>query len=88
MTHREEREFSLHLHLSAEFSDDYEGDDDGFAWFDHFEQELKPRLISAVFDVLQKTPRWQAVAAPRGRDPELALEIDVKRLLQGAKAKT
>ena len=40
-----------------------------------------------VFDVIQKTPGWQALAAPRGRDPELALEIDLKRLLQGAKTK-
>ena len=85
MTHREEREFSIHLHLSAEFPDDYEGEDDGYVWFEHFEQELKPRLLSALFDALQRTPGWQAVAAPRGRDPDLALEIDVRRTPQGAK---
>jgi hypothetical protein len=87
MTHREEREFSIHLHLSAEFAADYEGDDDGYAWFDRFEGELKPRLIRALFDALQQAPGWQAVAAPRGRDPELALEIDVRRVLQGTKTK-
>ena len=87
MNYREEREFAIHLHLGAEFSADYEGDEDGYVWFERFEEELKPRLISAVFDVLQKPPGWQAVAAPRGRDPELALEIDVTRAVQGAKTK-
>ena len=83
MNHREERDFAVHLHLSAEFPPDYEGEEDGYAWFDRFDAELKPRLISAVFEVLQKSPGWRAVAAPRGRDPELALEIDVTRLLKG-----
>lgn len=88
MMHREEREYAIHLHLSAEFAEDYEGDQDGYAWFERFEQQLKPRLISAVFEVLQKSPGWLAVAAPRGRDPELALEIDVRSVAHGAKAKT
>ncbi len=84
MMHREEREFAIHLHLSAEFPPDYEGDADGFAWYERFERELKPRLVSAVFEVLQKAPGWEAVAAPRGRDPELALEIEVRRRLAAA----
>jgi len=83
MTHREEGEFSLQLHLSAEFPPDYEGDDDGYAWFEEFENELKPELVNAVFAVLQRSPRWQAVAAPRGRDPELGIDIDVKRVIRG-----
>jgi hypothetical protein len=88
MTHREEREFSIHLHLFAEFAPDYEGDDDGFAWHERFEREVKPRLLSAVFDALQKSAGLQVVAAPRGRDPELSLELDVRVAPQGAKATT
>jgi hypothetical protein len=88
MTHHEERDFTIHLHLGAEFPDDYEGEEDGFAWLERFEGELKPRLLSAVFDALHKAPGWRAVAAPRGRDPELALEIEVKRVIQGDSAKT
>jgi hypothetical protein len=77
--HREEREFSIILHLGASFDESYEGDDDGFVWFEQrFEGELKPRLLRAVFDVLRSDPRFVARAAPRGRDPDHAVEIDVE----------
>jgi hypothetical protein len=76
--HREEREFSLIFQLWAQFADDYAGDDDGFAWHERFEQKLKPRLVAAIFDVLRSDPEWQAIAAPRGRDPERALEFSIE----------
>jgi hypothetical protein len=79
MPHREERQFVIHLHLFAEFADDYEGDEDGFAWHRHFEQELRPRLVRAVFDALRAEPSWVATAAPRGRDPAETLDIVVER---------
>lgn len=78
--HREERDFSIVLNVSAEFPDDYTGDDDGFVWHERFERDLKPRLVAAIFDVLRADPGWQAVAAPTGRDPDLAVEIAVKRV--------
>lgn len=77
--HREEREYSIVLNFVAEFGDDYEGDADGFAWHEAFERTLKPRLIAAVFDALKNEPALRVVAAPRGRDPERALELDVVR---------
>jgi hypothetical protein len=76
--HREEREFSLIFQVSAEFADDYAGDADGYVWHERFEQKLKPRLVAAIFEVLRSDPEWHAVAAPRGRDPERALEISVR----------
>jgi hypothetical protein len=77
--HREEREFSIVLHVAAEFDDDYTGDQDGFVWHEQFEHGLKPRLVAAVFDALRAQPGWRAVAAPRGRDPERAIEIELVR---------
>jgi hypothetical protein len=77
--HREEREFSIVFHVSAEFSEEYAGDDDGFAWYEHFEQVLKPRLAAAVFDAIRNQSEFQATAAPRGRDRERALEIGLVR---------
>ena len=77
MTHREERTFSITLNLSADFPDDYSGDDDGFAWHERFQQRLRPQLVAAVFDALRMDPRFGAVSAPRGRDPESALDLDV-----------
>ena len=76
--HREEREFSVIFHVSSEFADDYAGDDDGFVWHERFERNLKPRLVAAIFDVLRSDPEWDSVAAPRGRDPERALEIAIR----------
>jgi len=75
--HREEKTFSITLHLSAEFTDEYTGDDDGFAWHERFQSALRPTLVAAVYDALRADPKFRAVAAPRGRDPESALDLDV-----------
>ena len=77
MTHREEKTFTITLHLSADFADDYTGDDDGFAWHERFQQAVRPALVNAVHDALRGQPRFRAVAAPRGRDPESALDLDI-----------
>lgn len=77
--HREEREFAIIVHVAAEFDDDYSGELDGFVWHEAFERGLKPQLVAAVFETLRKQPGWRAVAAPRGRDPERAVEIEVVR---------
>jgi hypothetical protein len=78
MPHREERSFSITLHLSAEFDEDYTGDEDGYVWHERFERELRPRLVAKLFDALRAEPGWTVVSAPRGRDPEQALDIDVR----------
>ena len=77
MTHTEEKTFSITLHLSADFADDYTGDEDGFVWHERFQQVVRPALIAAVHDALRADPSFRAVAAPRGRDPESALDLDV-----------
>lgn len=77
MIHREEKTFTITLHLSAEFAEDYTGDDDGFAWHERFQHALRPALVAAVHDALRTQPRFRAVSAPRGRDPESALDLDV-----------
>ena len=77
VTHREEKTFSITLHLSAEFGDEYTGDDDGFAWHERFQQRVRPALTAALIDALRADPRLKVVAAPRGRDPESGLDLDV-----------
>jgi hypothetical protein len=75
--HREEREFSILVHVRADFDENYEGDEDGYAWHERFEDVLKPRLIRAALDALRSDPAFSVVLAPRGRDPERCVEIDV-----------
>ena len=78
MEHVEEREFEIRIHLRASFGPDYEADEDGFVWHEGFERTIKPRLVSAVFDALRTDPRFRVVAAPRGRDPDRGVDIDVE----------
>jgi len=77
VTHREEKTFTISLHLSADFAEDYAGDDDGFVWHERFQQTLRPALVAAVYEALHRDPRFRAVSAPRGRDPESALDLDL-----------
>jgi len=77
MTHREQKTFTITLNLSADFADDYTGDDDGFVWHERFQQAVRPTLVAAVYEALRTHPRFRAVSAPRGRDPESALDLDV-----------
>ncbi|HYQ30034.1 MAG TPA: hypothetical protein VER04_22545 [Polyangiaceae bacterium] len=77
MTHREQKTFTITLHLSADFADDYAGEEDGFVWHERFQKLLRPGLVAAVYDALRREPHFRAVSAPRGRDPESALDLDV-----------
>jgi hypothetical protein len=76
--HREERSFAIELSLVAEFDEAYEGDEDGFAWAERFEALLKPRLVAAVTDALRGDPKFQLLAAPRGKDPDRTLELELR----------
>ena len=78
MTHREERSYSIDVTLVAEFDDAYEGDEDGFAWYERFEATLKPQLIAKVTEALRGDPRFSLLAAPRGKDPERTLELELR----------
>ncbi len=77
MTHREEKTFTITLHLSAEFSEEYVGEEDGFVWHERFQEQVRPTLVGAVSEALRAQGHFRVVAAPRGRDPELALDLDL-----------
>ena len=76
--HREERSYAIELSLIADFDDAYEGEEDGFAWFERFESIVKPRLTAAVTEALRADPRFQLLAAPRGKDPERTLSLELR----------
>ena len=67
----------VRLDLSAEFGDDYEGDDDGYAWLERWKETVRPRVVAAVFDALRSDARFKAVSAPRGASPDEEIEISV-----------
>jgi hypothetical protein len=76
--HREEGRFVVCIELSAEFGEDYEGDDDGYAWLEGWRSRVQPRVARAVFEQLRAEPGFSAVPAPRGRSPQEELEIAVR----------
>lgn len=92
MHHREEGRFTIRIELGAEFDESYEGEEDGYAWLRRWQEELRPRLARAVFDVLRDGGRFDAIPASRGGSPDENLEIDVRlrplrgRPVEGAKA--
>ena len=75
--HREEGSFSVHVELSAEFGEEYEGDDDGNAWLERWRTRVQPRLTRAIFKQLRSEPGFSAVPVSRGKNPDEALEIAV-----------
>jgi hypothetical protein len=79
--HLEEREFNLRFSLEARFADDYEGDLDGFAWLPEWEKSLKPAIVRAVFDTIERNPAWRARVRNRGASTENEIEVVVERVL-------
>ena len=75
--HREHGSFVVRIELSAEFGEDYEGDEDGNAWLEGWRERVRPRVARAVLDVLRTEPGFSARVVSRGGDPETDLELDV-----------
>ena len=73
------------LDLSAEFGEDYEGDDDGYAWLAHWREHVRPELIRAVFAALRQDAAFDVVSAPRGASPEEEVNIAVTWKRPGAR---
>jgi hypothetical protein len=76
--YREEGRFVVRIDLSADFDENYEGDNDGYVWLDHWRAQVSPRIVRAVFDALRAEPGFEALPAPRGKSPEEELEIAVR----------
>ena len=83
MHHREEGRFTIRIELAAEFDESYEGEEDGYAWLRGWQEELRPRLARAVFDVLRDGGHFDAIPASRGGNPDENLEIDVRLRVAG-----
>lgn len=76
--YREDGSLTIRVHLSAEFGDEYEGDDDGYAWLERFRREVQPRLVRAVFEALRSDPSFEAIPVSRGRAPDENVEVEVR----------
>jgi hypothetical protein len=75
--HREDGRFVVRIELSAEFGEDYEGDDDGFGWLERWRARVQPRIARAIFAELRTEAGFEAVPASRGKSPDDEIEIAV-----------
>jgi hypothetical protein len=76
--HREQARFVVSIDLSAEFDEDYDGDDDGYVWLERWKASVRPQLVRAVFQTLRSDPAFDAIPVTRGKDPDAEIEIDVR----------
>jgi hypothetical protein len=76
--HREEGALTIRIELSAEFAEDYEGDDDGLAWLERFRREVQPNVVRAVFESLRQSRRFDVIPVSRGRSPDENVDVEVR----------
>lgn len=76
--HREEGQFAIHIELSAEFDENYEGDDDGYAWLEGWRTRVQARVVRAVFEQLRAERGFDVIPVSRGQDPEQEFRVAVR----------
>jgi len=82
MAYREERELVIRLHLSAEFGEEYAGEDDGFVWHREFDEQVRPALVRELLRVLTADERYRITPINRGLDSHEELELKVERIVE------
>ena len=74
----EEKTFVLRFNLVAGFPEDYDGDEDEYAWLHDRETRIKPELLKTVVTSLRAHPSWSVHVRNRGMaatdEVEVALE--------------
>jgi hypothetical protein len=78
MKYVEEKTFTLRLELRCSFPDDYDGDEDGYAWA----AELAPlaaEIVQAASAAVRRRGSWQLHAANRGRPAEDEVTLVAER---------
>ena len=77
LTHVEQREFTLRIELRCAFPENYDGDDDGFAWWSQVEPATA-EIVRAAVAILARQPGCRVRPANRGRpaDEEVTLVVE------------
>lgn len=79
MVHSEDRTFLLRFTVEARFPDDYDGDEDGYAWTRDWEGVIKADVLKAVFGALRRHPGWTAHVRHRGASAQDEVEVAVTK---------
>jgi hypothetical protein len=82
MIYVEEKTFTLRLELRCTFPDDYDGDQDGYAWAGEV-APLAAEIVQAATAALRRRGDWQVRAANRGRPEEEEVLLVGERTMRG-----
>jgi hypothetical protein len=74
----EAREFTLRLEVRCAFPADYDGDDDGYAWWAEVEPATA-EIVRAAAAILAARPGWRVRPANRGRPASEEVTLVVER---------
>jgi hypothetical protein len=77
MDYVEEREFTLRLQVRCVFPEGYEGDADGYAWWEQF-PAVAAQLVRAAAEVSGKAG-WSVRPSNRGRPAEEEVTLVLER---------
>lgn len=85
MNYVEEREFVLRLELRCPFPDDYDGEEDGYAWMESF-APIAADIVQAASAAIRSRPGWTIRTANRGRPSEEEITLIVERVISAGTA--
>ena len=86
MKYTEEREFNLRVVLRCEFPEDYEGEQDGYAWTGEL-GEISAELVRAAIATLSRRPGWKMAGGNRGRPVEDEVTLVLEKVHPTARAR-
>jgi hypothetical protein len=76
---QEEKVFRFRFSLEANFPEDYEGEEDSYAWLQEWEKQIKPELLKLIFDSLRRHSSWTVRVRNRGFSPHDEIEIAMEK---------
>jgi hypothetical protein len=76
----EEKELEIRIRFRAAFSESYQGDDDGYEWWDRIEASLRQRLQRAVIEALAAEKGFRITPVSRGHAESRVYEVLVERV--------
>ncbi len=80
MEHVEEREFTVRLELRCAFPEDYDGDEDGYAWVEEF-RPIAADIARAAANAVRSRPGWRVRPGNRGRPADEEVLLIVERVV-------
>ena len=75
--YQEEKTFCVRFSLEANFPEDYEGEEDEYAWLHDWESRVMPEVLKAIFTTVRKFPSWSARVRNRGMARTEEIEISL-----------